>query len=134
MRAILCTRLGGPEVLELQEVPEPAPAEDKVLIRVRRAGVNFADLASMRGRYAQAPSPPFVPGLEVSGTEVVSGRSVIALVGSGGYAEIVAADRRMVFPANGLDLELAAGYLLVSLTAYFGLAEVARLRPGRRCS
>jgi len=130
MRAIVATRLGGPEVLQLREEPEPVPGADQVLIRVAGAGVNFADLLSTRGSYAGAPAPPFIPGLEVAGYELTSSRPVMALVRSGGYAEVVAADRRLTFSADGLDLGRAAGIPLVTLTAYYALHEVARLRPG----
>jgi NADPH2:quinone reductase len=114
--------------MELQEREEPRPGCGEVLVEVVRAGVNFADLLSLRGQYAAAPPPPFVPGLEVSGR--VDGRPVLALVTSGGYAEKVAADPRLVFDAHGLDLEQSGGALLVTLTAYCALAEVARLRAG----
>ena len=127
MRAIVATRIGGPEVLELQDVPKPEPGPGQLLIKVHRAGVNFADLSSTQGKYAQAPPPPFVPGLEVSGTDQ-TGRPVIALVGSGGYAEYVRAD--FAWDANGLDLDDAAGYPLAGLTAFFALRHVGRLQPG----
>ncbi len=115
-------------MLELQEVPEPEPRPGQVLIRVHRAGVNFADLSSTLGRYAQAPPPPFIPGLEVSGHEVVSGRPVFAIVGSGGYAELVSAD--FAWSAEGLDLDDAAGYPLAGLTAFYALRLVGRLQRG----
>jgi NADPH2:quinone reductase len=130
MKAIVAPRLGGPEVLELRDVPDPEPAEGKVLIRVHRAGVNFADISSVRGTYAQAPKPPFTPGLEVSGHEEESGLAVIAIVPSGGYAELVLADRRMAWSAAGLDLDKAGGYALVGLTAYHALVEMAHLVRG----
>ena len=130
MRAVVAARQGGPEVLEVQQVPEPVPAEGQVLIRVQSAGVNFADTLSTRGLYAASPPPPFVPGLEVAGTEAESGRPVLAILASGGYAELAAADPRLVMPAEGLDLAEAGGYLLVTLTAYYALAEAVRLRAG----
>lgn len=129
MRAIVATRVGGPEVLELQDVPAPA-APDAVLIRVASAGVNFADALSTQGKYAASPPPPFVPGMEVAGVEVATGRPVMALLAAGGYAELAAADPRLVFPARDLDLGSAGGNLLVTLTAYYALAEMARLRAG----
>jgi NADPH2:quinone reductase len=129
MRAVVATRLGGPEVLQLQDVPEPAPAAG-VLIRVASAGVNFADALATQGKYAASPPPPFVPGMEVAGVEVSSGRPVMALLLAGGYAEVAAADPRLVFDATGLDLGSSGGHLLVTLTAYYALAEMARLRPG----
>jgi NADPH2:quinone reductase len=128
MRAIVATRLGGPEVLELQEVPDPTPRPGQVLIKVHRAGVNFADLSSTLGRYAQAPPPPFIPGLEVAGNDVGTGEPVFAIVPSGGYAELVAAD--FAWSAEGLDLDQAAGYPLAGLTAFYALRHVGRLQPG----
>ena len=128
MRAIVATRIGGPEVLELQEVAAPVAEAGRVLIRVHRAGVNFADLASTQGRYAQAPPPPFIPGLEVSGHDVATGRPVFAIVPSGGYGEMVAAD--FAWSAEGLDLDEAGGYPLTGLTAFYALRHVGRLRRG----
>ena len=128
MRAIIATRVGGPEVLELRDVPEPEGAG--VRIRVASAGVNFADALSTRGQYAASPPPPFIPGMEVAGTEIGSGRPVLALLGSGGYAEVAEADPHFVFDAGDLDLAEAGGDLLVTLTAYYALTEMARLREG----
>src|SRR6266566_27805 len=130
MRAMVAPRIGGPDVLELKDVDEPQPGSGEVVIDVVRAGINFADLLSISGRYAAAPPPPFIPGLEVSGTEAESGRAVMALVKSGGFAEKVAADKRFVFDAEGLDLALAGGWPLVTTTAYCVLAEMARIRRG----
>lgn len=130
MKALVAARLGGPEVLELREVEDPHPGPSEVVIKVTRAGVNFADLLALSGRYAAAPPPPFTPGMEVSGTEVDGGRPVIALVGAGGFAEKVVADRRFVFAASGMDLEMAGGWPLVTITAFCGLSEMARLRHG----
>lgn len=130
MRALVAPRLGTPEVLELQDVPQPSAGEGQVLIQVHRAGVNFADISSINGSYAQAPTPPFIPGLEVSGFEVETGQPVVAMVPSGAYAEVVAADRKLVWDATGLELDEAAGWPLVSQTAYHALAHMARLRAG----
>ncbi len=132
MKAMLAERLGGPEVLQLRDVPDPTPAADEVLIDVVRAGVNFADLLALSGRYAAAPQPPFTPGLEVSGMEADSGRPVVALLRSGGYAERVAAERRFVFDAYNMDLMLAGGWPVVTITAHYALVEMARLRAGER--
>lgn len=129
MRAIVATRQGGPEVLEAQDVPQPEP-DGRTLIRVRSAGVNFADTLSTRGLYAASPPPPFVPGLEVAGEDLASGSPVMAILASGGYAEVAAADPSLVFAADGLDLAEAGGYPLVTLTAYYALAEATRLRAG----
>jgi NADPH2:quinone reductase len=130
VKAVVAARRGGPEVLELREVPEPLPGPGQALIRVLRSAVNFADLHSTQGRYAHSPEPPFIPGLEVAGYDAESGRSVLALVPSGGYAERVAADRLMTFDAEGLDLEQVGGAALVTLTSYYALRHVARLQEG----
>jgi NADPH2:quinone reductase len=128
VKAIVATRLGGPEVLELQDVPDAVAGPGQVLIKVHRAGVNFADLSSTLGRYAMAPPPPFIPGLEVSGHDVATGKPVFAIVPSGGYAELVAAD--LAWSAAGLDLDEAAGYPLAGLTAFYALRHVGRVQPG----
>lgn len=129
MRAVMATRHGGPEVLELRDLPRPEEGADEVLIRVAGAGVNFSDVLALAGRYP-GPPPPYVPGIEVAGHEEGSGRQVLALIPSGGYAEVARADRRLVFDAEGLDLPRAGGYALVTLAAYFGLRHAARLQPG----
>lgn len=129
MRAIVATRVGGPEVLELQDVPEPSGDEGRVRIRVVSAGVNFADALSTQGKYAASPPPPFVPGLEVAGHDD-AGRPVCAILASGGYAEVAQADPRMTFDATGLDLEVAGGYLLTTLTALYALKYAVRMQAG----
>ena len=68
MRAVLCKAWGSPETLEIGELPEPELGEDGVRIRVRAAGVNFADTLMIRGEYQEKPSFPFAPGLEESGS------------------------------------------------------------------
>src|SRR5690606_2807702 len=99
MRALVIARPGGPEVLELRDVPRPHPGPGELLVRVRAAGINRADLSQIAGRYP-APDgwPQDIPGLEFAGTieEVgadvrgrVAGERVMGLVGGGGLAEYV---------------------------------------------
>jgi NADPH:quinone reductase len=128
MRAVVATGHGGPEVLEPQDLPEPTVDSSTTLIEVTSAGVNFSDVLVVAGSYP-GPPPPFVPGIEVAGHERGTGRPVVALVPSGGYAEVARADRRLIFDADGLDLGVAGGYALVTLAAFFGLRHAARLRP-----
>ena len=99
MRAIDPAAPGGPEVLRVVERPVPAVRADEVLIRVTAAGVNRPDVLQRKGGYAPPPGAPSIPGLEVSGTVVaqgadlaidMTGQSVCALLGGGGYAEYVA--------------------------------------------
>src|SRR5260221_7189652 len=99
MRAFAVTTLGGPEVLQLVEVPEPQPGPGQVVIRVAYAGVNFAEIMGRRGDY-HASTLPFVPGLEVSGhihalrdgvEGLIIGQPVAAFTVTGGYAGYLAA-------------------------------------------
>jgi NADPH:quinone reductase len=129
MRAVLASRHGGVEVLDVAEIPEPEPQAGQTLIRVVTAGVNFSDILALSGRYP-GPPPPFVPGIEVAGVEIGTERPVIALLERGGFAEVVAADELMTFDAGGLDLESSGGHALTTLAAYFGLKRAARLEAG----
>src|SRR5256885_13869342 len=94
MRAIVIKAPGGPEVLELGEVPDPRPGTGELLVRVRAAGVNRADLLQRLGRYPPPPGEPETLGLEIAGEVVEPAGSVprgdrgMALLGGGGYAEL----------------------------------------------
>ena len=98
MRAIQMTEFGGPEVLRLAELPKPEPGPEEVLIRVTRAGLNFADTHTRTNSYVQKATLPLVPGGEVAGIREDTGERVVALVGSGGYAEYATAPKQLVFP------------------------------------
>jgi NADPH:quinone reductase len=112
MRAIQMTEFGGPEVLELAELPTPHPREDEVLIRVTRAGLNFADTHTRTNSYVQKATLPLVPGGEVTGIREDTGERVVALVGSGGYAEYATAPKKLVFPIPA-ELEDGAALALI---------------------
>src|SRR5208283_5099699 len=86
MRAIQMTEFGGPEVLRLAELPQPVAGAEEVLIKVSRAGLNFADTHTRTNSYVQKAALPLVPGGEVAGVREDTGERVVALVGSGGYA------------------------------------------------
>src|ERR1700758_4141840 len=98
MRAVQMTEFGGPEVLRLVDLPVPEPAGGKVLIRVTRAGLNFADTHTRTNSYVQKATLPLVPGGEVAGVREDTGERVVALVGSGGHAEYAVAQEDRVFP------------------------------------
>src|ERR1700724_854898 len=97
MRAIQMTEFGGPEVLTLSELPMPVPGPEEVLIRVTLAGLNFADTHTRTNSYVQKAELPLVPGGEVAGIREDTGERVVALVGSGGYAEYASAPEGLVF-------------------------------------
>src|SRR5919108_5069362 len=103
MRAVQIEEFGGPDVLEIAEVPVPQPGPEEVLVKVSRAGINFADTHTRENSYVQRYGLPLVPGGEVAGT--VDGRRVVAILGgTGGYAEYALAPRSTVFPIpDGLD-------------------------------
>src|ERR1700736_7005160 len=98
MRAIQMTEFGGPEVLTLSELPVPAPGPEEALIRVTRAGLNFADTHTRTNSYVRRATLPLVPGGEVAGIREDTGERVVALVGTGGYAEYATAPKRLIFP------------------------------------
>src|SRR5208282_1449923 len=97
MRAIQMTEFGGPEVLKLTELAAPEPAAEEVLIRVTRAGVNFADTHTRTNSYVRKATLPLIPGGEVAGIREDTGERVVALVGTGGYAEYAVAPSDRVF-------------------------------------
>ena len=132
MRAIQQAEFGGPEVLELVELPVPEPAgEDQVLVEVSRAGLNFADTHQREDGYVQKQTLPFVPGSEVAGVRVDTGERVVAMVGHGGYAEYALAPADRVFPIpEGLDDGTALALLLQGLTAWHLYRTCARVAPG----
>ncbi|MFN2469785.1 MAG: zinc-binding alcohol dehydrogenase family protein [Gaiellaceae bacterium] len=129
MKAVVLRETGGPERLEVTDVPDLEPADGQVLLRVRAAGVNFADLLVRQGRYPQASELPTVPGSEVAGE--VDGRRVMALPSGGGYAEVVAVDPQLVVPLpDGASFEEGASFLLTFLTAWIPLTRQVRVEPG----
>lgn len=131
MRAIQQQRFGGPEVLELVDLPVPQPAEGEVLIRVSRAGLNFADTHQRTNTYLAKATLPLVPGAEVAGAREDTGERVVALVGTGGYAEYAVAPAAMTFPIpEGIDEETALAILLQGVTAWHLYRTSARLQPG----
>ncbi len=142
MKAIVISKSGPPEVMKLLDVPAPEVGAKDILIAVKAAGINFADLFARQGLYPDAPKPPFTPGLEVSGvvekvgTEVREfqvGRRVMAIVRSGGYAEKarVAASQAVPIP-DGMDFQQAAARPINYLTAYHMLVYMGNVRRGER--
>jgi NADPH2:quinone reductase len=131
MRAIEMKEFGGPEVLELVEKETPEPAEGEVLIRVTRAGLNFADTHTRTNSYVAKAELPLVPGAEVAGVREDTGQRVIALCGKGGYAEYVAAPEELTFPIpDGVDDGAALALLLQGLTAWHLYRTVGRVGAG----
>src|ERR1700733_4731880 len=119
MRAIQMTEFGGPEVLKVAELPLPRPQPGEVLIKVSRAGLNFADTHTRTNSYVRKATLPLVPGGEVAGVREDTGERVVALVGDGGYAEYAIAPRELVYPIpDGLDEGAALALIIQGLTAW----------------
>jgi NADPH2:quinone reductase len=131
MRAIQQVEFGGPEVLELVELPVPEPAAGEVLVRVTRAGLNFADTHQREDQYVQRQALPLTPGSEVAGVREDTGERVVALCGHGGYAQFALAPADRVFPIpDGLDDGTALALLLQGLTAWHLYRTCARIAAG----
>src|SRR3954470_20530260 len=131
MRAIQIEEFGGPEVPRLVELPKPEPGEGEVLIRVARAGMNFADTHQRHDHYVASQQLPMVPGAEVAGTREDTGERVVALTGHGGYAEYATAPAAHCWPIpDGVEDGTALALLLQGLTAWHLHRTAARVRPG----
>jgi len=134
MKAIQVTRSGGPEVLQLIDQPTPTPGPGQILIEVKAAGINFADLMAREGHYPPAPPPPFVLGVEAAGivtavgegvTNFKSGDRAAAIISTGGYAEYALADAATAAPVpEALGFPEVSALLVQGLTAH-GLLSLA---------
>lgn len=139
MKSLTVTEYGEADVLQADETDRPEPGEGQVLIEVKAAGINFADIMQRRGHYHGGPVPPYTPGMEVAGViaEVGDGvnrepgESVVSLVNGGGYAEYAVADARgLLAIPDGLAFEEAAGFPVQWLTAHNCLHEWGELEAG----
>lgn len=141
MKAVYISEPGGPEVLEVRDVPAPVPGQGEVLIDVVAAGLNRADVHQRRGFYPPPRGASEIPGLEVSGriagfgpgvTKPFSvGDKVVALLAGGGYAEQVTVRSEQVLRVpDGVDLVTAAALPEVAATVYSNLIMTAQLQPG----
>ncbi|MBD0292742.1 MAG: NAD(P)H-quinone oxidoreductase [Jiangellaceae bacterium] len=140
MRAVVITEPGGPGALAWQDVPDPAPAPDEVVLDVVATAVNPADILQRQGRYPPPPGAPPWLGLECSGTVSAIGSSVTgwsigdqacALLAGGGYAEKVAVPAGQLLPVpRGLDLLTAAALPEVFCTVWSNVFMIANLQPG----
>jgi NADPH:quinone reductase-like Zn-dependent oxidoreductase len=142
VRAVVQTGNGGPEVLQVQERPDPPVGPGEVRIAVRAAGINFADTMARVGLYPDAPKPPCVMGYEVAGevesvgdgvTGLGPGDRVVAGTRFGGQAEMVSVPEGQVLPlADRLSYEQGAAIPVNYSTAYSGLVIMAGLKEGER--
>jgi NADPH2:quinone reductase len=140
MRAVLCKEWGGPEKMAVEDVPSPPIKDGAVRIAVHAAGINFADLLLVSGQYQEKPQFPFTPGMEAAGvvtevgpgvTTIKAGYRVMALTGTGSYAEEIVVDASRVYPIPAkMDFAAAAGFPVVYGTSHGAFDWRAHLKAG----
>ena len=140
MKTILSTKVGGPETLELTDLPDPVPQKGQLLVRVRAAGVNFPDTLMIRDMYQMKPSRPFAPGGEIAGDVIAVGDNVtgfaigdriLAQTGHGGFATHlnVEAARSTKIP-DAMPYDDAACFVFTYATSHHALKDRAQVQPG----
>jgi NADPH2:quinone reductase len=120
VKAIVISRLGGPEVLEIRDVPEPAAGAGQVLVQVEAGGLNFADFMTVSGGYPGAPKPPLIAGREFCGARASDGQRVMGYMQWAAFAERVAASTQLLWPVpQAWSAEEGAAFPVNYFTAYF---------------
>jgi NADPH2:quinone reductase len=133
MKGLVISRLGGPEVLEVREVPDPEVGPGQELVEVKAGGINFADLMSASGGYPGTPKPPLVAGREFCGVQQSSGKLVMGYAQWAAFAEKVAARSDLLWPVpEGWSAEEGAAFPVNYFTAYFAYWKAGLLEksPG----
>lgn len=140
MKALMSTKIGPPEALELVDVADPVAGEGEVVIAVKAAGVNFPDALIIEDKYQFKPERPFAPGGEVAGvvesigpgvSGVSVGQRVIGSVGWGGFAEKVKAQAARLLPIpDAMPFDEASAFVLTYGTSYYALKDRGQLKAG----
>nr|HMN52147.1 NADPH:quinone oxidoreductase family protein [Xanthobacteraceae bacterium] len=140
MKAVLCVRYGGPEALEIRDIPEPVAGKGEVVVKIAAAALNFFDTLIIQGKYQYKPDMPFSPASEFSGTvesvgEGVTGFKpgdrVIGNIPTGAAREKIAVPARaLISVPDGLELEKGAGLIVTYGTTIHALKDRAKLKPG----
>jgi NADPH:quinone reductase len=139
VKAIQVQKLGGPEVLELTDLPMPEPKPGQVRLRVQAVGLNFADILNVNGEYLTRARTPFVPGMEMAGVIDALGEGVtglelgqlVAALGPGAFAEYAVVHAAAVFPIpTNLNAREAAALPVSYYTAYFALRTLGQAKTG----
>src|SRR5579872_6109132 len=140
MQAVLCTHFGGPDELELAQLPDPQPGAGEVLVAVKAASLNFFDTLIIAGKYQHKPPFPFSPAAEFAGvvealgagvTEFAVGDRVIGWTGWGAAREVIAAPaKQLIKMPDGLDFDRAAGLTVTYATTLYALRERGALKAG----
>ena len=140
MRALVCRHYGPVEDMAVEEREDPVPGDDQVAFDIRAAGLNFADVLVVAGKYQVRPPLPFVPGNEASGIVTAVGNNVsrfkpgdrvIGALRGGAFAEKAVVDERLAIPLpDTMSFEEGAAYSVAYGTSYHALRQSARLQPG----
>ena len=140
MKAVLCARLGGPDDLEIRDIPNPAAGAGEAVVKVEAASLNFFDTLIIAGKYQIKPDLPFSPAAEFAGTVESVGTGVTGIAAGDrvlGYSGYGAARERVAIPASrlvklppSLDADRAAGLAVTYGTSYYALKDRAGLKPG----
>ena len=139
MKAVVCTKIGEPNLLEIKEIEKPKPNKNEVLIDVKAAGVNFPDALMVQGKYQIVMDPPFTPGNEVCGyvedsgddVDIENGTKVIALPPIGGFSEYVCVDKNLVIPVSEKVDSMAGASLPINYgTCFYALKRRANIKEG----
>jgi len=131
MKALVLSRLSGPDALAIQNVPEPTPKPGQSLVRVTAGGLNFADLMTTKGGYPGTPPPPLVVGREFAGVEEETGRRVMGYTQWAAFAEKTAAPSNMLWPIpDAWTDEQAAAFPVNYFTAYLGYWQAGMTAAG----
>src|ERR1022692_4804140 len=126
MKAVVVTRSGGPEVLEVRDMPDPQPEAGEVIVRVEAVGINIADTLSTRGTYSGTPPPPFISGREFAGVVESTGDRVMGYTQYGAAAEKIAMNPGLLWPQpQGWNSEQSAAFPVNFLTAYLAYWKAA---------
>ena len=140
MRALICKEYGPPESLVIGEWDDPVPADNEIVFDVKAAGLNFADVLMIAGKYQVQTPPPFIPGNEASGvvaaigskvTRFKIGDRIIGALRGGAFAEQAVVEQELAVPLpEGLSFAQGAAYSIAYGTSYHALKQGARLQPG----
>ncbi len=130
MKALVISRLGGPEVLQVEPVADPSPAPGNELVDVQAGGLNFADIITVRGGYPGTPPPPFVAGREFCGIRARDQQRVMGYAQWAAFAERVAASPFLLWPVpQAWTAEEGAAFPVNYFTAYFAYWKAGLLEP-----
>ena len=130
MKALVISRLGGPDALEIRQVADPALSPGQELVRVEAGGINFADVMTMQGGYPGTPKPPLVAGREFCGIRASDGQRVMGYAQWGAFAEQTAASSALLWTVpTGWSAEQGAAFPVNYFTAYFAYWKAGLLEP-----